>query len=287
MFNNCKGFTIVEIILSISIFAILGMSTVTVVIGGMMSGSRAQEQTTATAYAKEGIEAINSIRNSGWENITNGTYGVSAVSGSWAVADTSDINLPFTRVITIADVQRLNGAIVSSGGAVDPGTKKITVTVSWNTAVTKNNSIVLSQYLTNWMEGKTVGTIGNSCTLQSDCLNVNTGNVVFSANKRQILGMTLDNLDATNQISITKMQVTWTANTGRRMSTIRIDGTNRWTGSVSSGVIVSLSTTNLPAGSTNIPITYIQFNGSMSGSVFTITCTMADNSTKTVSGIAP
>jgi hypothetical protein len=57
----------------------------------------------------------------------------------------------FNRTITVTDVQR-DGAnnIVASGGINDPDTKKVTSRVNWNFSPSRNNTVSLSTYLTNF-----------------------------------------------------------------------------------------------------------------------------------------
>lgn len=287
MRKKIYGFFLIEFIVAVSLFAIIGGGAVAVILGSLSSSRLASEQTTASNLAAEGIEAVKSIKNQSWSAVTNGPHGISNAGNVWSFSGTSDVTPPFTRVITVSDVNRLGGAIVTSGGTLDPETKKVVSTVSWNFTPTRTNSVVLTSYLTNWQMTKATGTTSSSCLLQADCLTVDTTNVAFNPNNRRILNITLGNSDPVNAISITKMRVTWTGHTTRRMTTIQINGSFVWFGSVASGVQVSIATTPLPVGTTAMPIDYIGFDGNMNGSVFSIEFTMLDNSTKTVTGITP
>jgi len=53
--------------------------------------------------------------------------------------------------LTVSDVQRDgSGNIVVSGGTLDPDTKNVVSTASWNVNSARANSVVLTTYLTNW-----------------------------------------------------------------------------------------------------------------------------------------
>jgi len=147
------GLSIIEIIIAIALFVIISASSVGAVLGSFSTSRLGDEQNLANAIAAEGIEAVESIRNQDWFNLTNGSHGLTLSGSTWIFSGASDIDGSgkFTRVITISDISRdLNGDIVTSGGTVDPNTKKVVSTVSWDFTPTRNNSVVAEAYLTNW-----------------------------------------------------------------------------------------------------------------------------------------
>jgi autotransporter-associated beta strand protein len=148
-----RGFSVIEVILAAALFMIFSTGTLTLVLQGFSSNRLGEEEAIANQYASEGIEAVRSIRNQSYSSLINsaGTGVIKNGSGVWAFSGSNNTFGKYTRVITITDVQRDgSGNVVSSGGTVDANTKKATVTVSWNFSPTRNNSIVLSSYLTNW-----------------------------------------------------------------------------------------------------------------------------------------
>ncbi len=154
-FEEChqKGFSVIEVIIATALFMILASGAVMVMLQGLDSNRLGEEQTIATQYASEGIEATRSIKNQNFASLVNspGT-GISRVGNVWSFSGSNNIlSSKYTRVITVSDVSRDgNGNIVTSGGTVDPLTKKITSTVSWNFTSTRSNSVVLSSYLSDW-----------------------------------------------------------------------------------------------------------------------------------------
>ena len=110
----------------------------------------------ATFLAQEAIEAVRAAKEENWSLITGLTADAPyypAKIGSplkWVLtAGTETIN-SFTRQIAVSPVYRdVNDDIVTSGGVLDPETKKITATVSWNDNG-RNYQTAIVYYLANW-----------------------------------------------------------------------------------------------------------------------------------------
>ena len=169
---------VIEVIVAVSVFAIIAASSVVIIISSLGSARLAEEQSQAAFIATEGLESVKSIRNQGWGNLTNGPHGLSIEGGVWSFLGTSDVDPSgkFTRVIEIADVRRdVGGNIIGSGGTVDPETKKVTATVSWDFTPTRQNSVVMNVYLTNWQLGKSSSTVPQFCSTFCVGLGYSTG----------------------------------------------------------------------------------------------------------------
>jgi type II secretory pathway pseudopilin PulG len=151
--NQQKGFSVLEIILAAGLFTLFVSGAMVAVFQGIHLTSYAQNETVATQYAVEGMEAVRSIRNQDFTLLENtSAVGVERSSGVWVFSGTENVlDNQYTRVITIETVQRDgSGDIVESGGNDDADSKKITVTTSWNTSPTQSSSVVLTTYITNW-----------------------------------------------------------------------------------------------------------------------------------------
>jgi type II secretory pathway pseudopilin PulG len=149
------GLSIIEIIIAVSLFAIISASSMGAILGSFSTSRLGEEQNQANFLALQGIEAVTSIRNQDWANMSNGTFGLNYSGDSWTFSGTSDTDPSgkFTRVITISDVGRDgNNNIVGSGGTVDSETKRVVSTVTWDFTPTRNNSIIQEAYLTNWQK---------------------------------------------------------------------------------------------------------------------------------------
>lgn len=146
------GFSVVELILTSAIFLIFSAGAIFVVLHGFDLNRLGEEETIANQYATEGLEAVRSIKNQNYSSVTDSaSTGITRTSNVWAFSGTNNTLGKYTRSIAIASVNRdVSGNIVSSGGTADPDTKKVTSTVSWSAGPTRNNSIILTTYLTNW-----------------------------------------------------------------------------------------------------------------------------------------
>lgn len=132
-----RGFSLVEVLLAVSLFA-LG---ITAMVGAMiygqesvaLSGSRAR----ASYLANEGVEALKNISDSGFTNVAVGTYGLAVSGNQWTLSENPDVtDLFFTRQVDIS--------------TVDSNTKRATVSVAWQQNLQRSGSIIMDTYLTNW-----------------------------------------------------------------------------------------------------------------------------------------
>ncbi|MEK7649628.1 MAG: hypothetical protein AAB367_01530 [Patescibacteria group bacterium] len=158
--NIQRGFLFLELLVAVAL-----ISTVFVTLFFLQSKLLQIKQdgimkVRATYYAEEAIEALRYARNAnGWNAISSlsnnpTTYYVSLVSNVWvinttAVSPDAPANL-FARTIQLEAVNRQGdqqGAIDPAGSYADSGTRKVTVTVSWDSGA---KQVVLDTYLTDW-----------------------------------------------------------------------------------------------------------------------------------------
>ncbi len=147
-----QGFSVVEVVLAAALFVIVSAGLVGIILQGLDNNRVAEEQSAASQFASEGIEEVRSIKQQGFANLVNSTgTGVTNASSVWTFSGSDNTFGKFTRVLKVEDVYRDgSGNIVASGGTLDPQSKKITSTVTWNVIGNRNNSVVLIDYLTNW-----------------------------------------------------------------------------------------------------------------------------------------
>ncbi len=137
--NTKSGFSLVEIILSIALFALLLTAIAGFYIYGQQSSIKYGEKSRAYAIAEQALEAIKNIKDTGFNNIAIGTYGlVIGQNGSWELlSEAPDIIEGFTRIITIEEL--------------DDNTKKVTITITQTiNSITKTIATLTSKF-TNWM----------------------------------------------------------------------------------------------------------------------------------------
>lgn len=161
-FRRAAGIGLVEIVIAAGIFAAAGFALMALVqySTGVMDNNLRRIQ--AAFLAEEGIEAVRHLRDQTWPNIGNAdpatpyylvfTPGTPA---SWSLTSVAQpqISGTFTRQVQLPEVQR-SGAddIVTSGGVVDPNTRLVRVTISWQDRG-EAKSLQLETYLTNVFGG--------------------------------------------------------------------------------------------------------------------------------------
>jgi prepilin-type N-terminal cleavage/methylation domain-containing protein len=143
--KNKNGFSLVEVLLSVALFAILA----TVLLGGLIYGQEGTliggKTARATLLAEEGLEAVRNIRDSDYANLVDGTYGLAISGGKWTLSGTLDTTDIFTRHIDIS--------------TIDANRKNITASVAWQQNAQRAGSVSLASQLMYWR--KIVPAIGN------------------------------------------------------------------------------------------------------------------------------
>jgi type II secretory pathway pseudopilin PulG len=152
-----NGQSLVELLIVIGLCAVL----LPVIITGLVSsrGGKAQQKERAEAITliKEAEEVIRSIREKDWTSLSpiDSELHVVREGTGWALADTAETINGFTRKIVINNVYRdfVTGSIIPTGTAaqVDPSTKKITISVSWDKPVpaSVDSTVYLTRYVNN------------------------------------------------------------------------------------------------------------------------------------------
>lgn len=183
-----RGQLLVELLLALALSAIMLPALLVGLIGSREGKAQQRQRLDATTLSKEAHEALRVIRERGWDYVsTNGTYYPITSGNTWDLATGSATVNGFARYLTIGDVYRdASGAIVPSGGVVDPLTKKITITVSWDTPypssmsstyyVTRSDNSVIS-------EGS-YDDFNDGTKTQVQVVNPTTGEVKLAANTK-------------------------------------------------------------------------------------------------------
>jgi hypothetical protein len=148
-----QGSLLLEIVLVTFLFGVLGTGLVATVISSSHLSKQGTEYVAATGYVKEGIEAVRSIRDREWSEVSNGTHGLTTASSYYAFAGSSNtLDTVYTRTITVEDVYRtgsLTGDIAPSG-VLDSNTKQVTVNIVWSTLDGHIQNIDSVFYVANW-----------------------------------------------------------------------------------------------------------------------------------------
>lgn len=133
--NKCQGFAAVELLLAATLFGFISVAIIGAIIYGRQATAGSGRYERAIFLAEEGIEAVRNIKDSGFSNLSDGTYGLSQANSRWILVSNTDVTGIYSRQITIS--------------TVDSSRKTIASKVSW-TAGSVARSTQLDTRLTNW-----------------------------------------------------------------------------------------------------------------------------------------
>lgn len=136
--TKSAAFSLVEVLLSSTLLALLVMGLAGVYIYGQESTMLSGQRSRAVFLAEEALEAVRSIRDDDFASLVAGTYGLSVVGNQWTLSGSSDTVDSYTRTVEIA--------------TVDTDRMNVTATVAWQQNALRTGTVVLSTELTNWQK---------------------------------------------------------------------------------------------------------------------------------------
>lgn len=155
--NKQKGIGVVEIIVVVGLIGTLVLGLIQFTVLSTQPTGKTVRETQATALAEEGLEALKALRNESWASqidilTNNTTYYPTVVSSNWTMSTTDPglVDNTFSRTVVLEAVYRDANDDIAQSGTVDTGTRKATVTVSWNERGT-TESVVLETYIANFL----------------------------------------------------------------------------------------------------------------------------------------
>src|SRR3990167_7837277 len=118
MSNKTGGQILIELVLAMGIASILISALVGGLIGVRSGANLSKNILDANFLFQEAIEAVRSVREAGWNQISlNGVYHPSVLGSSWALIPGTERINNFLRQVVITDVERdSSGKIVAGGG---------------------------------------------------------------------------------------------------------------------------------------------------------------------------
>jgi len=150
-----KGIGIIEVVICIAIITITFWSFAGIAKYSLKIQEQSKAKIEAINLSSEGIEAVRSIRDENWDNISSllleTEYYPIISENKWVLtlSDPGPINGIYNRSVTLERVYRDANDNISESGTEDNQTKKITALVEWNDRG-ETKQINLSTYLTNW-----------------------------------------------------------------------------------------------------------------------------------------
>lgn len=263
IFQSQDGQSLVELLVAIGVFVVGTVLLGLLALDANIASRQGLERTQAVLLAKEGLEAVRSLRDGDFDTISAGTHGLALSANKWTLSGTFDAQDQFSRSVTISDI--------------DIDAKKVVSTVTWQFSGSRQNSVTLTDYLTDW--NQTQGAAGK---LE---LDISGANVSASPDTFRLLGIKIRNIGSSSVI-IDKITTWWDLTP--QIKEIVINAVAVWsdigpgtpTGNQSSGTEINISDVTLTANSAWINIDKFHFDASMTGATFIIKFIMTDSSTK-------
>lgn len=149
------GFGLIEILVTASIVAVSFIGFMTFILFSRDQTLKAQRKTEAVSLAEEAIEIVRKLRDDSYaSNIATKVLGTTyypVISGSPA-AWTLTTSVPgstngYTTSIVFTSVNRDTNFNIAEAGTIDPDTKKVTATVTYQDSGTKQ--VKITTYITD------------------------------------------------------------------------------------------------------------------------------------------
>lgn len=156
-----RGYSLIEIVVAVGLVLAFVSSVVAASHFELRAVHESARRGKAAFLLEEGLEAVRILRDRGWSDnialLVSGQTYYPVFSINWKVvsADPGPIDGLFTRTVVFGDVWRRDAdsdiVDVSSGDpkTLDPGTRQVTVTVSWPGSGGAVRQESISTYLAN------------------------------------------------------------------------------------------------------------------------------------------
>jgi len=149
--TTTSGVTLVEVIIGVSLFALVLVFSVHTLNTFFTNATTAREKGKALYLATEGVEAVRALRDDDWATIAAATvetpYYVALTPTAISLTGTATaIDGIYTRTVTFESVYRDSvDDVVSSttaGASIDSDSRWVTVTVSWGSMSTSLRALL-------------------------------------------------------------------------------------------------------------------------------------------------
>jgi Tfp pilus assembly protein PilV len=263
--NYKKGQGLAEVLLAIGVFVVGIVAVAYLTLDASIADRQGIERTKAVLLAQEGLEAVRSIRDGDFDDLTNGTHGIALSGNVWALSGASDTQDQFTRTVEIGDV----GTSTLEGIDI----KVATSTVTWQFSEARSGKVELVDNITDWNQTHGAG----------EFLLPDISNAVIEAGQadKQIKDITIENTDSAGAITISHMTLWW--DNATNITRIRIDNSNVYNdnsvGSVS-GTEIDIDDVTLAASSGNVDVNALRWKDAITGTDVMIKFKLSDGTNR-------
>lgn len=112
--------------------------------GAMLASSEAAAtralRTSALMRADEGVEAVRTIKEHNFDDLSDGVWGLSLNNNAWTLSQAPDMTDGLSRTITIE--------------SMDASTKRVESSVAWRQTVQRIGSTTISTIVSDWLSEK-------------------------------------------------------------------------------------------------------------------------------------
>jgi hypothetical protein len=158
-YSSYKAFSLIEALLAVALFSASASMMITTMISAQDSNLAAANLNKASLMAEEGLDAVKSIRNEFFTNITDGDYQIAITSGAYTLQPGIETIDTFTRQVTI------------DSNALDTYHKRVTVEVTYPNRTGANRLVQAQTIITDWQRTISTGTntwISPIITIEND-----------------------------------------------------------------------------------------------------------------------
>lgn len=173
---NTQGFSLVEVMLAVSVFAILAIAFSSSFIYGIDAVASGGNRVRASMLANEGLEAVRNIRDENFGALIDGIHGLTTSLGEWVFSGTEDTQGIFTRTVTVSSINEKRKNIVSrvswQQGTRVSSVSTVTRLTDWDSVV-ENGTITVHKNVINTFGTKTAQDFA-PYTVGSTTVNIDT-----------------------------------------------------------------------------------------------------------------
>jgi len=272
------GFTLIELILYMTLVSAFVTGAVLFAWDVVYGREKFNQQQTVEQSMKMALARISyeirrakNIQSVSKEQLVldNGGSTTTIASSSGRIVITTAGSGPYTLTSNQVIVTDLSFANVTS---TNNNSKNIKVSLS----VKQVSSMLFGQVPAQTTMSQSVEL--NSQFNQARALLMDAGDAILTTGNKHIENTFLENTGSSD-ITIDKMTLTWTGgDSGSLLQTIRINGSNVWSGTANSGDLLDVTNVALTASADPIPINYLDFSKNMANSAITVSYIMTDSS---------